>query len=197
VVDHARAVVGAARRVMRAPLLYVGGTLVTQRLALEPLKPGHADAMFEGFADRALYLWVNADPPKDVEDLRARFTRIAEPYAPGGELWLNWAVRMTEGGAYAGLIEATVRADRVVFLAYYVFTEYMRKGIGREACTAVIDHLWRAYDAREIRADSDFRNVPSRCLVESLGFSRRTRHIVTTLRGAPSYDYRYRLKRPA
>ena len=78
---------------MRAPLLYVGGTLVTQRLALEPLKPGHADAMFEGFADPALYLWVNADPPKDIEDLRARFTRIAEPYAPGGELWLNCGAR--------------------------------------------------------------------------------------------------------
>jgi len=182
---------------MRAPLLYVGGTLVTQRLALEPLTPGHADAMFEGFADPALYLWVNAEPPKDVEDLRERFTRIAEPYAPRGELWLNWAVRITDGGAYAGLVEATVRPDRVVFLAYYVFTKYMRRGIAREACSAVIDHLWRAYDAREIRADSDFRNVPSRCLVEALGFTRRTRHIVTTLRGAPSYDYRYRLKRPA
>ena len=165
---------------MRAPLLYVGGTLVTPRLALEPLTPGHADAMFEGFADPALYLWVNAEPPKDVEDLRARFTRIAEPYAPRGELWLNWAVRKTEGGAYAGLVEATVRADRIVFLAYYVFTSYMRQGIAREACTAVIDHLWRAYDAREIRADSDFRNVPSRCLVEALGFARRTRTITAT-----------------
>jgi RimJ/RimL family protein N-acetyltransferase len=72
----------------------------------------------------------------------------------------------------------------------------MRRGIAHEACAAVIDHLWRAYDAAEIRADIDFRNVPSRCLVEGLGFVRRARHIVTTLRGAPSYDYRYRLKRP-
>lgn len=181
---------------MRAPLLYVGGTLATPRLSLEPLTPGHADAMYEGFADRALYLWVNAEPPKDVEDLRARFSRIAEPYAPGGELWLNWAVRFADGGSYAGLVEATVRPDRVVFLAYYVFTKYMRRGIAREACTAVIEHLWRAYDAAEIRADTDFRNVPSRCLVEALGFTRRTRHIVTTLHGAHSYDYRYRLKRP-
>lgn len=183
---------------MKAPLLYVGGTLNTRRLMLEPLTPGHADAMYEGFADPALYLWVNADPPKSVEDLRSRFARIAEPYAPSGELWLNWAVRLTENGAsaYAGIVEATVRADRIVFLAYYVFTGHMRRGIAREACTAVIDHLWRAYDAIEIRADIDFRNVPSRCLVEALGFTRRTRHIVTTMRGAPSYDYRYRLKRP-
>jgi RimJ/RimL family protein N-acetyltransferase len=181
---------------MRAPLLYVGGTLRTSRLALEPLTPAHAEAMYAGFADPALYLWVNAEPPKDVDDLRTRFARIAEPYAPRGELWLNWAVRLVETGTYAGLIEATVRTDRVVFLAYYVFTAHTRRGVAREACTAVIEHLWRAYDATEIRADTDFRNVPSRCLVEALGFTRRTRHIVTTLRGTPSYDYRYRLKRP-
>ncbi len=182
---------------MRAPLLYVGGTLASRRLSLEPLTPGHADAMYEGFADPAMYLWVNAEPPKDEDDLRSRFVRIAEPYAPGGALWLNWAIRLNEAGEYAGLIEATVRPDRIVFLAYYVFSKFMRRGIAREACTAVIDHLFRAYDATEIRADTDFRNVPSRCLVEALGFTRRSRHIVTTLRGAPSYDYRYRLKRPS
>jgi RimJ/RimL family protein N-acetyltransferase len=194
---------------VKAPLLFVGGTLVTPGLALEPLTPAHAPLMFEGFADPALYRWINAEPPVSVDDLSLRFERIANPYAPGGELWLNWAVRRTtakgrperEGdptsdNAYAGLVEATVRSDRVVFLAFYVFTAFARQGIAREACTAVIEHLWRSYDAAEVRADIDFRNVPSRCLVESLGFARRTRNIVTTLRGAPSVDYRYRLKRP-
>ena len=182
---------------MKAPLLYVRGALATPRLSLEPLTPAHAEPMFEGFADPALYRWINAEPPPTVDELRDRFERIANPYAPGGELWLNWAVRVNDGGVYAGLIEATVRQDRVVFLAYYVFTAFARRGIAHEACTAVIEHLWRAYDATEIRADTDYRNVPSRCLVESLGFVRRTRNIVTTLRGEPSIDFRYRLKRPA
>jgi len=201
---------------VKAPLLFVGGTLVTSRLALEPLTPAHASLMFEGFADPALYRWINAEPPVSVDDLRLRFERIANPYAPGGELWLNWAVRRmnppgrhkgeyrsaeregdpTSDNVYAGLVEATVRPDRVVFLAYYVFTAFARQGIAREACTAVIEHLWRSYDAAEVRADIDFRNVPSRCLVDALGFVRRARNIVTTLRGAPSVDYRYRLKRP-
>lgn len=180
---------------MKAPLLFVGGTLVTERLTLEPLTPAHAPLMFEGFADAGLYRWINAEPPVSVDDLKLRFERIANPYAQG-ELWLNWAVRRASDGVYAGLVEATVRADRVVFLAYYVFTAFARQGIAREACTAVIEHLWRAYDAAEVRADIDFRNVPSRCLVESLGFVRRARNSVTTLRGAPSVDYRYRLRRP-
>ncbi len=182
---------------MKAPLLFVGETLVSPRLTLEPLTPAHAPLMFDGFADPELYRWINAEPPVSVGDLRLRFERIANPYAPGGELWLNWAVRRTSDGAYAGLVEATVRPDRVVFLAYYVFSVFARQGIAREACTGVIDHLWHAYDAAEVRADIDFRNVPSRCLIESLGFVRRARNIVTTLRGAPSVDCRYRLRRPS
>ena len=47
---------------MRAPLLYVGGPLTTERLTLEPLTPAHAGSMFGGFADASLYLWVNAEP---------------------------------------------------------------------------------------------------------------------------------------
>jgi RimJ/RimL family protein N-acetyltransferase len=105
---------------MRAPLLFVGGTLATPRLSLQPLTPAHAPLMFEGFADPALYRWINAEPPASAAELQFRFERIANPYAPGGELWLNWTVRRTADGAYVGLIEATVRPDRVVFLAYYV-----------------------------------------------------------------------------
>jgi RimJ/RimL family protein N-acetyltransferase len=181
---------------VKAPLIYIGGTLRTERLVLEPLARTHAEAMFEGFADPVLYTWIDVAPPRDVDDLRERFTRIAEPYAPGGELWLNWPVRIAATGAYAGLVEATIRPDRVVYLAYYVFGPFMRKGIAREACAAVIEHLWRAYDAVEIRADIDYRNVPSRCLVESLGFVRRAHNKPTTLRGRPALDYRYRLRRP-
>jgi ribosomal-protein-alanine N-acetyltransferase len=182
---------------VKAPLLFVGGTLASGRLTLEPLTPAHAALMFDGFADRGLYQWIDADPPASIDDLRLRFERIANPYAPGGELWLNWAARRTSDGLYLGLVEATIRPDRVVFLAYYVFTAYARQGYAREACAAVIDHLWRAYDAAEIRADMDYRNVPSRCLVEALGFARRARHIASTLRGAASIEYRYRLKRPS
>lgn len=180
---------------MKAPLIYVGGTLATPRLTLEPLTPSHADAMFDGFADRELYRWIDAQPPADVEDLRQRFARISNPYSPTGQLWLNWAARITNG-EYVGVIEATVRPDRVVFLAYYVFTRFTRQGIASEACGAVIEHLWRAYDAREIRADMDYRNVPSRCLIEALGFVRRRHKLATTFRGEPSVDYRYRLTRP-
>jgi len=181
---------------VKAPLVYARQTLATARLTLEPLAPEHAAPMFEGFADPALYTWLDVAPPPDAEDLRERFTRIARPYAPNGELWLNWAVRRNEGARYVGLMEATLRPDRVGYLAYFVFVPYARQGIAREACAAVIDHLWRAYDAVELRADMDFRNLPSRLVVESLGFVRRKHNKATRMRGLPSVDYRYRLRRP-
>jgi hypothetical protein len=77
-----------------------------------------------------------------------------------------------------------------------VFPRHARSGYGGEACTGGIEHLWRAYDAREIRIEADFRTAPARCLAESLGFARR-RHVKhLTLRGEASVGYGYRLKRP-
>ena len=181
---------------MRAPLVYSGQMLSTARLLLEPLAPEHAAPMFEGFADPGLYKWLGVAPPHSPEDLRERFTRIAKPYAPNGELWLNWAVLRRDDPRYIGLVEATLRPDRVAYLAYFIFVPYARQGYPREACSAVIEHLWRAYDAIELRADMDYRNLPSRLLVESLGFVRRTHNKPTRLHGAPSIDYRYRIRRP-
>ena len=39
----------------------------------------------------------------------------------------------------------------------------MDEGFARKACTAAIDQPWRAYDAREIRIETGYRNVPARC----------------------------------
>jgi|APFre7841882724_1041349.scaffolds.fasta_scaffold07850_3 RimJ/RimL family protein N-acetyltransferase len=182
---------------MKAPLLYAAATLETARLELEPLAVAHAASMFEGFADTRMYAWVDAAPPADVAELAERFARVMDPYARAGELWLNWTVTRRDDGSRVGVVEVTLRDDRVAHLASYVFPQHERQGFGREACAAVIDHLWRAYDAREIRIETDFRNVPARCLAESLGFARR-RHVKHgTLRGLPAVSYGYRLRRPS
>ena len=64
---------------MKAPLIYIGGTLKTARLTLEPLKPDHAEAMYDGFNDPRMYTWIDVPPPTSVDDLRDRFARIATP----------------------------------------------------------------------------------------------------------------------
>jgi RimJ/RimL family protein N-acetyltransferase len=181
---------------MKAPLLFVGGTMASSRLDIEPLAIGHAERMYEGFADRRLYEWVDAAPPASLSELVARFAGVMNPYARPGELWLNWAIVRREDGAAVGVVEVTLRDDRIAYLACYVFPRYTRQGYGREACAAAIAHLWRAYDAQEVRIEMDYRNVPARCLAESLGFVRRRHMKRGTLRGLPAVGYRYRLIRP-
>ena len=56
-----------------------------------------ADAMFEGFADPALYLWVNADPPKDVEEGVAALRHVED--AVTGITWADGIV-LRYGGFY-------------------------------------------------------------------------------------------------
>jgi len=181
---------------MKAPLLYVAATLHAARLDLEPLAIDHAARMFDGFADERLYAWVDAAPPADLSELVTRFAGVMNPYARPGELWLNWAVVRREDAAAVGVVEVTLREDRIAYLACYVFPRYARAGYGREASAAAITQLWRAYDAQEVRIEMDYRNVPARCLAESLGFVRRRHMKRGTLRGLPAVGYGYRLPRP-
>ena len=58
-VDHAGTLGALARGTVHAPLIYVGGKMMSTRLLLEPLNPAHAPLMYEGFADPALYRWVD------------------------------------------------------------------------------------------------------------------------------------------
>jgi len=64
--------------------------------------------------------------------------------------------------------------DRGVFLAYFVFTRHGRKGDAKEACQAVVTHLFRGYDAVEIRAEIDYRHV-LRAALSSRSASRAAR----------------------
>ena len=84
-----------------------------------------------------------------------------------------------------------MRPDRVACTRLLRVHGFREAGLAREACTIVIDHLFRAYDAVEIRAEMDFRNVPSRCSSKRWGSSAWSHTRQTTLRGRPALDYRY------
>lgn len=151
------------------PLLAV---LHTPRLVLEPLVAAHADLLWPGFSDPALYAHVPGDPPEDLEALRARFRRLEERRSPcGTERWLNWAVRLADGPAHVGLVEATVRDDLSTLIAYFVFTPFARRGLGTEAVGEMIRWLARS-GVHTFEATISTRNVASWRLVERLGFVR-------------------------
>jgi RimJ/RimL family protein N-acetyltransferase len=164
----------------------------TARLALEPVRPHHAAAMFEGLLDIRAYRYMPDDPPESLAALQTRYEKLQSGTSPdGAEAWLNWMLRA--GTVYVGYVQATViTAERAALIAYHIFPAYWRRGFGREATAAMLDHLAKTLRVVEARACIDTRNTASIGLVESLGFTLRdTIENADMFRGEQSDEYFY------
>ena len=146
--------------------------VVTPRLRLEPLLPGHADAMFEGLRDPRLYAYTPDEPPVSRDALRARYARLATRRSPdGSEDWLNWAIADRRSGAYLGYAQATIRGDGSAAIAYVLFTDAWGNGYAREAMRAVLRELAERRGCRRADASVEPANARSIAVLEALGFA--------------------------
>lgn len=170
-------------------------TLNTPRLTLEPLTLAHADLLFAGLSDPALYTFIPGDPPASVEAKREHYARILRgPRDNPHELWLNWAMRVSATGEYVGYVETSVVPGDHIYLAYFVFANAQRQGYAREACHAALRHLIAEHDIKTVVTEMDQRNEASWRLVESLGFVRTgEKRDADFFKGATSHEYRYEL----
>lgn len=160
-------------------------------LILEPLLERHAEVLFPLFQDPSLYTFVPEDPPRSLEQLKSRFRTLEGRRSPeGDELWLNWVVEYE--GMPAGLIQATCRLDRKLFVAYEVFDGFRRRGIAVAAVRLMLSHLSRHKLADLALAYVDTRNVASIAVLSRLGFS-RVRRIegADYFKNAVSDEYEY------
>ncbi len=145
--------------------------LETVALRLEPLRAEHARHLFAELRDPRLYAFIPHEPPESLERLEERFRMLERRNSPDGtELWLNWAVRRKSDGAYVGLMEATVTAEKEASIAYFVFISHQQQGYAREFCECAVQALFDEYGVSTVSATIDTRNTPSLALVESLGF---------------------------
>lgn len=166
--------------------------LTTVRLVLEPVTAWHGESIFALLKEPLLYTYIPREPPLAASQVARRFEALETRRSPDGqELWLNWAVRIAANG-YAGLVEATVRADATALVAWFTFLPHQRQGYGREAVAAMLDHL-AASGVRAAIAFIDTRNAASIRLAEALGFTRAATHPAREkLRGRIVDDYEYR-----
>jgi RimJ/RimL family protein N-acetyltransferase len=119
-----------------------GGVLESARLRLEPLRVTHADELVRVLADPALYGFTGGAPPT-LAELRARFERQASGGPPDGSArWLNWVVRLRDGGAAIGTVQATVRGDEAE-VAWVIGTASQGRGYAREAAALMVEQLRR------------------------------------------------------
>jgi [ribosomal protein S5]-alanine N-acetyltransferase len=173
--------------------------ITTPRLRLEPVRSGHAAAMFPGLSDLRGYGFIPGGPPESVTELGARYARLASGKSPDGQaLWLNWMIKRREEADFAGYVQATVLCDEAaVVIAYHVFPDLWGRGLAREAVAGMLAHCRSAYRLREARAYIDTRNARSLHLVEALGLSRiALLPEADFFNGTVSDEYFYRLVWP-
>jgi RimJ/RimL family protein N-acetyltransferase len=170
--------------------------LETARLRLEPIRPDHADGMFDGLREPSLYAYQTDEPPRDVASLRERYARLAAGHSDD-ELahWLNWILVRRDDGAAAGYVQATVWKNRSsAEIGYLVLPAQQGRGLGGEAVASLVRHLFAAGVGR-LRAVVDVRNAPSNALLARLGFTRtRTRRSDDVIGGVRGLDHEYELR---
>ena len=118
-----------------------GQAIAGEQVHLEPLTVDHAEELAGVLADPALYRFVGGEPP-DVETLRDRYGRLVVGHsADGGEVWLNWVVRVP-GGAAAGTVQATLTdGGRHAEVAWVIGVPWQGKGYATDAARAVVRRL--------------------------------------------------------
>lgn len=144
--------------------------LESNRLTLEPQVAAHAPAMFVVLSDPAIYRYENAPPPSE-HWLSERFAKLeSRRSADGGELWLNWVLRL-QGRELIGYVQATVHADARAAIAYEMCSAHWGRGLACEAVTAMIGELGAGYGVRVLSATLKRENARSLRLLERLGFA--------------------------
>jgi RimJ/RimL family protein N-acetyltransferase len=143
--------------------------LETPRLVLEPQVAAHADEMFVVLSDPAIYEFENA-PPVSAESLRERYRALEARRSPdGGQLWLNWTVRLKDGGVAIGYVQATVLPDAAALVAYEFNSAWWGRGLAHEAVAASVGALRHRYGVRAVGAVFKQANDRSRRLLLRLG----------------------------
>lgn len=143
--------------------------LETPRLVLEPQVAAHADEMFIVLSDPAIYEFENA-PPVSVEALRERYRALEACRSPDGrQLWLNWTVRLKEGGAAIGYVQATVLPDAAALVAYEFNSAWWGRGLAHEAVAAAMRELRQHLGVTRFGAVFKSANERSRRLLARLG----------------------------
>jgi RimJ/RimL family protein N-acetyltransferase len=116
--------------------------LVSERLALDPLRIDDAAEMSTVLSAAELYAFIGGEPPSR-DDLEARYARwVVGKSADGREIWHNWVVRKLGDGTAVGTVQATIYVERsTVDIAWAVGRPWQGQGFASEAARALVGWL--------------------------------------------------------
>jgi len=143
--------------------------LTTPRLRLRQFRIEDTAAMHECYADTASMRWWDHLPhTRLIESERA--VKACIDCTPS--YYRVWAVAELESDRCIGMVnyhDGHIRSRRAT-LGYLIHPSQLRRGIGREAVTAVIGHCFGELRLHRLQALIHPENAASRGLAEALGF---------------------------
>jgi [ribosomal protein S5]-alanine N-acetyltransferase len=148
------------------------GPIQSARLRLEPLRAEHAEGLFAGFSDPALYEWISTPRPETIAALANSWVCSGDhgPFYWEDFFGLDWAVIRTQDNTTIGKFDADFATDgRAINLGYVLQRTAWGKGYGVEAVGALLAEL-DFIGVYEIRAYVTKGNTASVRLLERLGF---------------------------
>ena len=180
--------------------------LLTERLLLRPLTADDAGALlrFRGHPSATKYL---SHGPLTPRQNRARLLQALSAAESSTAEWFHygWAIELRASGEVVGdsrtwnteepPAPGRIPADSAS-LGYVLHPDHQGLGLGREAAGALVQWLFSARGSRTIFAGVYEPNLPSRRLLESLGF--RQDHffpVADDTAGKQLPSWRYRLDR--
>ncbi|MEQ4520011.1 GNAT family N-acetyltransferase [Pseudarthrobacter sp. B907] len=185
----------------------VPAPLRTERLIVRPLTADDDAAVlpFRGDPEAVRYLSHTA---LSAEENTARVRKVLAASAASTPEWFNfgWVIQLQSTGEVIGDArtwnsDAPPAPGRVpahaASLGYILHPDHHGRGLGREAAAALVEWLFSARGSRTVFAGVYEPNLPSRRLLESLGF--RQDHYFTAAEdraGKSLPSWRYRLDRP-
>jgi len=129
----------------------------------------HASQMYQVLKDPRIYEFIDEAPPISEEALRDRYRKLENRASPdGSERWLNWIVSTREG-EFIGYVQATIYRDASAEIAFVIASNKWGRGYGFAASQAMLRELADKYGVARVTANTDVRNLRSRCLLTRLG----------------------------
>jgi RimJ/RimL family protein N-acetyltransferase len=148
-------------------------TLSTERLELTALTMADLDVVWPGVSDPLISENMSWTAHRDKEETRVFLKRLEDDFAAGKGI--TWGVRLA--GDFCGIfsIISILRSHRALRydrgeLAYWCMPQHQGRGIMSEAGQAVIGYAFGKLGLNRLVVAHHLENVPSRKLIERLGF---------------------------
>jgi aminoglycoside 6'-N-acetyltransferase len=146
----------------------------SERLLLRRPREEDLEPLLVSWSDPAMtrYTGVRPDVRGFLETLIADMNaKQPGDSGPGGPWYQYIAVRRSDGAMVGDLgVGFGGPGERQVELGYRIHPAHHRRGYGREAVSAIIDHLIAAHDVHRFVAVAALPNQASAALLRGLGF---------------------------